>query len=175
MLSNLKKSKEEQPSKLRITDRVISYGGQTWAVRNITTISKYKITKENPYNFNRLAKATGVFLLSLFFASVSESIAGLVMMGSLAFIVYGIWQNIQNKPKYGLKIVSSAGESELLTSADEEFIDLLVFKITDVIQSDKPSNLMVNVDNRTIYDNVKNAVIGSTLNSEGDIGIGDKL
>ena len=163
--------KKKNPSKFVVTNNVISYRGQSWSVSNITTLRKYKITKKRKNAFSSYSKVLLILIIAIvtleYFIPVSYYIIGFTCLR----FFYMFWQDFIKKPIYGLKLVSAAGESELFTSPDEKFVDLLVNTITRVIDSKKDSDLTVNIDNKTIYDNISKSIIGSTVSTgPGSIG-----
>lgn len=167
-------NQKKTPSKLTVTDKIISYGGQSWAVRNITTVGKYKIENTKKYKFGDFAKGLSLFSVAIYLQEIFGAFSSLVIWGSGFYLLYAIWYTFFKKPKFGFKLVSAAGESELFVSDDEGFIDKLVREITKVIQSDEPSHLSINIDNSKIYDNLKNVVIDSTMSADRDITVGDR-
>ena len=145
--------------KLNITNRVISYGGQTWSLRNITRVGKYEITSPNPYSTMDMVKTGLGILLGIFLVSIEVSIGYIIILGAGIYLYYQYYKNKQNTPLYGLRIETSSGSAELFTSPNESFIDKLVHTITDVIHADEKMDLTVNIDQRTIYDNIHDSTI----------------
>ncbi len=145
--------------KLNITNKVISYGGQTWPLRNITRVGKYEITNPNPYSIMSMLKTVLGVLLGVFLAVAGYSIGYIIFLAAGIYLYYKYYKNRQNIPFYGLRIETSSGSAELFTSPNENFIDKLVTTISDVIHADEKMDLTVNIDQRTIYDNIHDSTI----------------
>lgn len=157
-------TRNQIPNNLRITNKVIIHNNQAWQVQNITRVGKYIIKKSNPLKVKIVFMNIGILLIGLLMANEGIAFGIFLFCGAVLYLVFKLFKKIFQKSKYALKIETSSGSSELFTSHDESFIDRLVVEITEVIQNQSlmqevRKELTVNIDRRTIYDNIHNSTI----------------
>jgi hypothetical protein len=145
---------------MTVTNRTISYGGQTWQVPNLTRIFKEVSVPEKPYKWKSIAGMVVVAIIGLFVLGEREIWGLWLLLGSIAFIIYAKYENSKVIPSYWLSLETASGSTEAFFSYDEQFIDQLIARITEIMDhSDIPANLAVNIDNRTVYDKIDNSTI----------------
>ncbi len=154
-------------SELNITNKIISYSGTMWQINNITQVTKYFIPKKWPFSLKSILISLVVGIIAA--SGAPEPIALIIAAASLGFSAYAIYRNAAAVDSHGVKLETSSGSSELLTSSDEDLIDSIIKKINQVMHSsDKPADFVFNVDNRTFTDNstvITDSVVKESFNN----------
>ena len=97
-------------------------GSQTYAMSGITAV---KNTRKDPnHDFTVLLILAGIGIM---FFGGQWILWGLVLIGIGAFIAW------IKKPEYGLVLSTASGESQAVTSDDENYIDKIVSSLNDAI------------------------------------------
>ncbi len=112
---------------VRITNTRAIFGNVTYAMNNITSVSKGIIPpNRKPWI---IIAVTGFILLAIF-GGVKEASGAIVG----AFIMaLGIIAAIMAKPKYTVRIGSASGETHALISEDERYVQNIINAINEAI------------------------------------------
>lgn len=148
--------RKPEPQTLLVTNKTLRYGSQTYQIRNLTHVAKYEVERKYEFSVGSIFWAALVCLGSIYFVFVDFGArwGGLIITivaGSVAAI--GVVERLAS-PKYAFGLETSAGSSKLFSSADENFIDDLVSKISFIMDNDNaPANYTVNIADHSITDN----------------------
>tara|TARA_Y100000589_G_C26928373_1_gene537290 strand:- start:190 stop:561 length:372 start_codon:yes stop_codon:yes gene_type:complete len=106
-------------SNVLVTQSRFVAGGKTYAMRNISSVTKYKIPK-------KIGTAIFLIIVGLILLAFSPIIGGLIFIAGILWLIL-------SKPKYSVRIQSNAGEADGFISKDEKYIQKIVDAVNNAI------------------------------------------
>lgn len=111
-----------QDNNVLVTQSRFIANNKTYAMRNISSVSNYRITKNS----------TGIYLL-IFIGIIVLIAGGNGILWGLLLIGVGITLIMTMKDDFSVQINSNSGESKALISKDQMYIQKIVDAINDAI------------------------------------------
>jgi hypothetical protein len=142
------KPAEEQPSFLTLTPHTIRFGhgSEVFQLRNLSRIGKYRVVETKvPLGAIAVSVVAGFALLL-----IGGAIPSLLGLGFLAGSGYGIWTWIQPRA-YAFGLETDSGTTRYLKVRDEGFIDDIVNKVTEYMETKQTDGWVINIEDRSIH------------------------
>lgn len=138
---------EPKPSFLTLTPRTIQlgHGSEIFQLKNLTRIGKYKVLEKQ---FPLFAIAV-LGIVGLGLITVSGTVPTLLGLLVLAAAGYGIWSRMRPKT-YAFGFETNSGTVRYLYAKDDAFIGQIVSKVTQYIETEQSSGVVINVEDRSI-------------------------
>ena len=146
----------------QVSGRTIRTDNETWQIPNLTKIGKYVVKANN--SSSHVWTGIGVFtiILCLYLLFVNGE-SGALIGAIIGIIVSIISISSRKRDKFGLRLETNSGSSDLFFSENENFIDeiiLIIHKVMD--QKDLSANYFINIKDQKIIDNSKREVTNVT-------------
>jgi len=108
-----------QDSNVSVTQSRFVASGKTYAMRNISSVTKYKIPKNIKFPIILII----IGAISLAFSAI---LGGILILAGVLWLVL-------NKTKYSVRIQSNAGEADSLVSTDEAYVQKIINAVNDAM------------------------------------------
>ena len=156
-----------ETGRIRIIGKTLVFDNSIYQIPNISSVEVGMIIKPVPWLFWVLL-VIGVLLtvpILIFHDLLGDSPWGFVALG-LAGLVYVIYW--ANRKVHGLLIRLNSGLATLIVSDELSFLKDVATVIRNVMDGNEPKSLTLNLDKRTIIDNVSGSalVLGDSI---GDV------
>jgi hypothetical protein len=165
-MARKKKKQDDQPVELQITNKMIRFGGDIYPLRNISHVRSVVL---KPDYKNPVTPGMVLFALAAIVVGVLVGIGEILQASSLqtqlivglgsfavgSLILVSCWRKRNPPPdEYGIQLATNAGAKSLFSSSNEDFIEMVVMRIVDVIEhGDRPTDVTVNIADQMIQDN----------------------
>jgi hypothetical protein len=138
---------EPKPSFLTLTPRTIQlgHGSEIYQLKNITRIGKYKVL-EKQFPIIGIALLALVGLAAVIVSGTGPTIFGLLLLLGAG---YGIWSRMQPRT-YAFGIEANSGTIRYLYAKDHAFIEEIVKTVTQYIETDQSTGMIINIEDRSI-------------------------
>ena len=123
-------------SDIQITNKRAVFGSKTYAMRNVSSVSKKIIYTSKTVEALFAVGGAGFAGLIGLLMIVSDEINVfqiVFFLGSLLFTVLGVWLYRRVKNSYSVQISSSSGEVKAFTSQNEDLVSSIVHALSEAI------------------------------------------
>jgi hypothetical protein len=151
---------------MELRGRVLVLGNQIHLINNISTISVSNLSYERDIPKEAWWCLGGTVFAFLVLPDWWKFVAFLAVAGTGGFI----WLQYKNRhvDSYALSILMNAGNRTLLFSQYNSFLKGVAVELCNAINAPADRSLTVNLDQRQIFDNIRNSAI-SVGDVSGDI------
>ena len=111
-----------QDQNVTVTQARFVVSGKTYAMRNISSVSNY-----------RIKKSMGTEVLLIIIGIISILIGGYGLIIGLILLAIGIGSIMMTKDDFSVQISSNSGESKALVSKDQNYVQKIVDAVNEAM------------------------------------------
>ncbi|NEQ84391.1 MAG: hypothetical protein F6K26_30735 [Moorea sp. SIO2I5] len=163
---NVSEPTEIETSFLKIRGKTLIFGNVVYKIDNIASIGlvdlSYTATYKQPMHKNSLVLfIIMIIALATVLYGFSSNIIVVIAIG--AWLIYDSNKTISKKiKKYGMTIYTNNGLKKILVSRDKEFLEKVIWTLSDVMNSNEPKDITFNFETLDMSD--------KSIEIQGDIG-----
>ncbi len=140
---------KEKPTVLKLSNRTLKIGHETYNLRNLTKIGIYEIKPKHLFSVKWMLI---FFIVGMVLVSIEDATAALVGFIVFCLGLCGIVERFIKKTSYGLQIETSSGSGTLVSSPDKKFMERVIDKIHEVMEKgEMAANYIIDMQDKSIH------------------------